>query len=170
MGHLAVDGNSRRLARRLSLSAVSSLLLVCCVTGAWTVKRIETRPHPTYPTGLIFSMPAADVRDCTEHAAKYQSEDTSGAYLGDGRRLRHDVQLRFEVSPLAEARTAVYARVVSSKVLTHSGGQAPCLGHPVPVGSAGYTDVPPTTAHEYRALLDVGRCLGADVRGLPPEP
>jgi hypothetical protein len=157
-------------ARRLLLSALSGLLLVCCVTGAWTVERLERRPQSTYPTRLVFPMPAEDVSRCTERTPAYWSEEASGAYLGDGRRLRHDVQLHFEVSPLAEARTAVSARVVSSKVLTHSGGQTPCLGHPVPAGTAGYTDVPPTTAHEYRALLDIGRCLGADVRGLPPEP
>ncbi len=69
------------------------------------------------------------------------------------------------VQPVTESRTSVYTRVLESKVQIRSGGQQACLGHPVPAGSDGYASVPPTTAHEYRALWGLARCLGADMTG-----
>lgn len=152
------------------LAGAVSTLLVCCVTGRWTVNHVETDPHPVYPTGLTFAKPEREVRRCVEANSGFQTDYASPVYHGGRRRLRHYVRLEFVVQPMADSQTNVYTRVIESKVLTHSGGQQACLGHPVPAGSATYTNVPPTTAHEYRALWEVARCLGADMTGVPPEP
>lgn len=159
------------MQRRQGLVASAvSMLVVCCVTGQWTVKHVLADPHPSYPTHLTLARPEGEVRRCAEAASKYQTDYASPVYHGDGRRLQHDVKLDFVVRPVTESRTDVSTRVLESKVLTHSGGQQACLGHPVPAGSVGYTHVPPTTAHEYRALCEIARCLGVDMTGLPTEP
>lgn len=159
------------MTRRLGLLAGTlSMLVVSCVSGQWTVTHVAAYPHPTYPTQLTLARPESEVRRCAEATSKFQADYASPVYHGDGRRLEHDVKLDFVVRAVTESRTDVYARVLESKVLTHSGGQQACLGHDVPAGSVGYTHVPPTTAHEYRALCEIARCLGVDMAGLPPEP
>jgi hypothetical protein len=87
--------------------------------------------------------------------------DRCPLYLWDGHPLPYRADLQFHITPEGDGRTQV-------KVLTHRSQVIARLDESwSPHGSSFvFVDVPPTTIEQYRALLAIGRELGA--HDMPP--